>query len=175
MPICRGLTLWSFGNTGCAVYLHLTLLDSSVNPTAFCTCLQIMYSTYFLCTDVDLDLEDFTSMKKKKKKKTKKPFDMDGLDDALQVSDLQIFCYYSLIAFDERVTFWLQRVWSLPCACAYVALFARRLTYNHYTIAHAYNAANAQGKTGRVEAKKLLSRQRQSEYKHAYCKIKVLE
>ena len=50
---------------------------------------------------------------------------------------------YSLIAFDERVTFWLQRVWSLPCACAYVALFARRLAYNHYAIAHAYNAANA--------------------------------
>ena len=51
--------------------------------------------------------------------------------------------YYSLIAFDERVTFWLQRVQSLPCACAYVALFARRLAYNHYAIAHAYNAANA--------------------------------
>ena len=54
---------------------------------------------------------------------------------------------YSLIAFDERVTFWLQRVRSLPCACAYVALFARRLAYNHYAIAQAYNAANthAQG------------------------------
>ena len=32
-------------------------------------------------------------------------------------------------------------VW-LPCAYAYVALFARRLTYNHYAIAHAYDAAN---------------------------------
>ena len=31
---------------------------------------------------------------------------------------------YSPIAFNERVTFWLQRVQSLPCACAYVALFA---------------------------------------------------
>ena len=51
--------------------------------------------------------------------------------------------FYSLIAFDERVTFWLQPVRSLPCACAYVALFARRLAYNHYAIAHAYNAANA--------------------------------
>ena len=50
---------------------------------------------------------------------------------------------YSLIAFDERVIFWLQRVRSLPCACAYVALFARRLAYNHYAIAHACNAANA--------------------------------
>ena len=49
----------------------------------------------------------------------------------------------SLVAFDERVTFWLQCVRSLPCACAYVALFARRLAYNHYAIAHAYNAANA--------------------------------
>ena len=48
-----------------------------------------------------------------------------------------------LIAFDERVTFWLQPVRLLPCACAYVALFARRLAYNHYAIAHAYNAANA--------------------------------
>ena len=50
--------------------------------------------------------------------------------------------HYSLIAFEERVTFWLQRVRSLPCACAYVALFARRLAYNHYAIAHTYNAAN---------------------------------
>ena len=50
---------------------------------------------------------------------------------------------YSLIAFDERVTFWLQRVLSLPCVCTYVALFARRLAYNHYAIAHTYNAANA--------------------------------
>ena len=48
---------------------------------------------------------------------------------------------YSLIAFDERVTFWLQPVWSLLCAFAYVALFVRRLAYNHYAIAHAYNAA----------------------------------
>ena len=54
---------------------------------------------------------------------------------------------YSLIAFDERVTFWLQRVRSLPCVWVYDALFAHRLAYNHYAIAHAYNAANkhAQG------------------------------
>ena len=50
---------------------------------------------------------------------------------------------FSLIAFDERVTILLQRIRSLPCACAYVALFARRLTYNHYAITHTYNAANA--------------------------------
>ena len=54
---------------------------------------------------------------------------------------------YRLIAFNERVTLWLQRVRSLPCTCAYVAFLARTLAYNHYVIAHAYNAANthAQG------------------------------
>ena len=74
---------------------------------------------------------------------------------------------YTLIAFNERVTFWLQLVGSLPCACAYVALFARRLTYNHYAIAHTCNAANAhaQGTDRAGEAKKLLSRWRQSEYR----------
>ena len=73
---------------------------------------------------------------------------------------------YSLIAFDERVTSWLQRVRSLPRACAYVALFARRLAYNHYAIPHAYSATNAhaQDSDRRVETKKLLSRRRQSEY-----------
>ena len=70
------------------------------------------------------------------------------------------FDIYSLIAFDERVTFWLQLVGSLPCTCAYVALFARRLAYNHYAIAHACNAANAHAQVSdlEVEAKKLLSR-----------------
>ena len=74
--------------------------------------------------------------------------------------------YYSLIAFDVRVTFWLHRVRSLPCACAYVALFARRLAYNHYAIAHAYNAANAhaQGSDRARWSQKILSRRRQSEY-----------
>ena len=54
---------------------------------------------------------------------------------------LSLNCY-SLIAFDERVTFWLQRVWSLPFACAHVALLC-----NHYAITYAYNGANthAQG------------------------------
>ena len=50
----------------------------------------------------------------------------------------------SLIAFDERVTSSLQRVQLLHCACAYFALFARNLSYNHYAIVHAYSAANAQ-------------------------------
>ena len=73
--------------------------------------------------------------------------------------DLDIFIY-TLIAFNDRVIFWLQIVRSLPCACAYVPLFARRLAYNHYAIAHTCNAANAyaQGSDRVVEAKKLLSR-----------------
>ena len=51
----------------------------------------------------------------------------------------------SLIASDKRATFWLQRIWSLPFACAYAAFFVRRLMYNHYTIARTYNAANTDG------------------------------
>ena len=31
---------------------------------------------------------------------------------------------YTSNAFDERVTFWLQRARSLPCACAFAALYA---------------------------------------------------
>ena len=31
---------------------------------------------------------------------------------------------YTPIAFDERVTFWLQRAGSLPCACLFAALYA---------------------------------------------------
>ena len=48
----------------------------------------------------------------------------------------------TLIAFDTRVTFLLQGVHSLPCGCAYLASFAHMLAYNHYAIAHTYNAAN---------------------------------
>ena len=43
----------------------------------------------------------------------------------------------------REYNFWLRRVRSLPCVCAYVALFACRLAYNHYAIAHTYDAANA--------------------------------
>ena len=74
---------------------------------------------------------------------------------------------YSLIVFDERVTFWPQRIRSLPCACAYVALFAHRLPYNHYTQSHTHAMQQRhmhKAVTGRVEAKKLLSRRRQFEY-----------
>ena len=34
------------------------------------------------------------------------------------------FTHCTPIAFDERVTFWLQRAQSLPCACAFAALYA---------------------------------------------------
>ena len=49
---------------------------------------------------------------------------------------------------------------------AYVALFGLRFAYNHYAIAHAYNAANThtmqrththKAVSGQVEAKELLS------------------
>ena len=67
-----------------------------------------------------------------------------GHEIALTQHDCEYaFKNYSLIAFKERVTFWLQRIRPLPCACAYVALFACRLAYNYYAIAHAYSAANA--------------------------------
>ena len=67
--------------------------------------------------------------------------------------------YYSFIAFDERVTFWLQRIQSLPCASAYFALFVRRLGYTmQQTRTH-------KAVTRRFQAKKLLSRRRQSEYR----------
>ena len=42
----------------------------------------------------------------------------------------------SPIFFNERVTFWLQRVRSLPCACAHVALFASRLAFITQSHAH---------------------------------------
>ena len=51
----------------------------------------------------------------------------------------------SLFALDKRVTFWLQCVRSLPCGCAYAALFARRLTYNHQVLVHAPGNTHAQG------------------------------
>ena len=57
--------------------------------------------------------------------------------------------HISLIAFGKRVTFLaLTHLVTALCMCVFiVALSARRLAYNHYAIAHAYNAANmhAQG------------------------------
>ena len=58
---------------------------------------------------------------------------------------------YTLIAFDERATFLAStRQVTALCVCV-----SRRLVYNHYAIAHACNAANAQGSDRAVEAKKI--------------------
>ena len=73
------------------------------------------------------------------------------------VSSKETWCYCQ-IAFDERVTFWLHLARVLPCACvfacgytqAYVQIMQHKLMYKAVT--------------GYVEAKKLLSCQRQSNY-----------
>ena len=64
---------------------------------------------------------------------------------------------YTPIAFDERVTFWLQRAGSLSCACAFAALHACAIAYWLYaslrampTCAHAHHKAV----TGRPDALK---------------------
>ena len=47
----------------------------------------------------------------------------------------KIIFLYSYSACDERLTFWLQRVQSLPCAFTSLALFVRRLLLgSHITI-----------------------------------------
>ena len=76
-----------------------------------------------------------------------------------------LFSPKSLIVFDERVTFWLQRVHSLHSAPVYVALFARgsciTITQSH---THAMQQTHMhKAVVGRVEAKKLLPRRRQSD------------
>ena len=48
---------------------------------------------------------------------------MSSIMNTIQIT---VYCRYSPVAFDERVTFWLQRVQSLLCACAYDALFVRK-------------------------------------------------
>ena len=45
------------------------------------------------------------------------PTVVNNSDFTVTIQPLCSHCAYSLIAFDERVTFWLQRVRSLPCAC----------------------------------------------------------
>ena len=67
---------------------------------------------------------------------------------------------YSTIAFDERVTFWLQCVWSLPCVyvgcieCVCNCVMVIREPHTQ-VMQHTHKAV-----TGRVEAKNLLSRRR---------------
>ena len=40
------------------------------------------------------------------------------------VSETSMFLNYTPIAFDKRVTVWLQRAGSLPCVCMFAALYA---------------------------------------------------
>ena len=78
---------------------------------------------------------------------------------------------YSPIPFDERVTLWLQFVPSLPCACAYVA-FIICACGSPITITQSHTHTMQQTHRHKVvtectEAKKLLSRWRQSDYRFA--------
>ena len=82
------------------------------------------------------------TIREERDKKKKRNERLRGDEGTKRLKGEKEYADYSLIAFDERLTFWLQRVRSLPCACAYVALFARRLAYNHYAFAHTYNATN---------------------------------
>ena len=79
------------------------------------------------------------------------------------------FGNYSLIAFDERVTFWFQRVRSLPCATVRVRMLHYLRVGLRITITQSHTHSMQQTRTHkavtrRVEAKNLLSRRRQSEY-----------
>ena len=72
---------------------------------------------------------------------------------------------YSPIAFDERVTFWLQRARSLPCACVFDALYALRNGYTRTSRENNAASAHSQGSNRTHFTRKLLSRQRQSDYR----------
>ena len=63
---------------------------------------------------------------------TKCPAEVIPIDQKFSSDD--VIC--TPIAFGERVTFWLQRAWSLPCMCAFAALYVYALC-NGYTRAHA--------------------------------------
>ena len=80
---------------------------------------------------------------------------------------LQESSSYSPNAFEERVTSMLQRIQSLPYACAFVALFACEPAQWIYTNIRSSKAHTHTHKAvaGRVESKKLLSHQRQSDYR----------
>ena len=82
-----------------------------------------------------------------------------------------LFIHCTPIAFDERVTFWLQRTRSLPCVCAIAALHCMRVRlHNGYKQAYVQimqHTHTHKAVTGCVEAKKmkkLLSHRRQSNY-----------
>ena len=51
-------------------------------------------------------------------------FDLSSVLDTCAERDIVNLKHYTPIAFDERVTFWVQRAGSLPCACVFAALYA---------------------------------------------------
>ena len=81
--------------------------------------------------------------------------------------------YYSPIAFDQRVTFWLPLAQSLLCGVCLLHCMRMRLR-NAYTQAHAQimqHTYKHKVLTGCVEAKTLLSRQRQSQYSERHSQL----
>ena len=80
--------------------------------------------------------------------------------------------HYTSIAFDDIVTFWLQRAGSLPYACTFAALYACARAYTQAYAQIMQHTHTHKAVTGRVEAKKLLSRWRQSKYSAVHlCQI----
>ena len=80
-----------------------------------------------------------------------------------------LMVYYCLkkllfpIAFDERVTFWVQHVRSLPCAFVHGALFTRRLAFTHLICNHTCIQCSK-----RTCTKQCLSRQSELKYIRYY-------
>ena len=73
---------------------------------------------------------------------------------------------YTLIAFDERVTFWLQRAGSLPCANAFAALHACAIAQWLYTIV--YNRYDRYFKIGPIMTLSVSDRYRQFFYYYRF-------
>ena len=87
---------------------------------------------------------------------------------------LRAFKHYSSIAFDVRVIFWLQLAQQLPCAYVFAALHAYGIAqclYSPHT-QKMHHMHKHKAVTGGVEAKTLLSRQRQSDYNDYYLAFK---
>ena len=143
----------------CAMPKRLKPPDICDNLTMCLFCLIVQCITYYQLTKVvhNQNRAEYFGQSIKLKLFLKPTFEsqiwyyvsnIPFLTLCLMYLKLFVFCFwrmdYSLIAFDERVTFWLQRAQSLLCVFANFFFFsAHRLVYNLYAITHAYNAANA--------------------------------